>query len=285
MRRRIPVLAVLALPWLAACAAGSGSETSGLLRLGYGEGGPDQRSYRLADTISLDLDMGGQVMDVGIRSNALLDMAFEPAPEGVEVTTSWRDLAVTISNPMGPPERVTEDDVEGPLVFTLDRRGSAEVLSKPTLTGSAAQMVVPEEVVEAFFPRLTGTPPTPGMSWTDTVAYASQASEARTVNETVVTYTVAGDTLVDGRSLLRIDMDGAGSMLQEGVTQGMDFVQDLTGGVEGFILWDLAEGEMVYKKTESSYSGSMTVTAAPYPLGVSLRGVSHVRLAEDGGEG
>lgn len=285
MRPSLRVLSVLSLPLIAACAGGSGPSSSAPPVLGYSADGPGEQVYSQADTTSLDLDMGGQVMDVGIRSRAVLDMVLEPLTDGVRVSASWRDLAITMTNPMGPPERTTEEDIEGALVFTLDRRGDAEVLSTPTLKGSASQMVVPQSVAEGFFPRLPGTPPTTGMTWTDTIAYEADLPDALTVSETVMTYVVAGDTLVEGRSLLRIDMEGNGTMLQEGVTQGMDFTQDLEGRVEGFILWDLARGAMIYQKNESSYSGSMSVTAAPYPLGVILRGVSHVRLLEDDGEG
>ena len=281
MRLSPTALFIGTLTTISACAGGGGPSSSSPPILGYSVDGDVNQSYAQADTTSLNLDMGGQMIDVNIRLGALLDMALAPVPEGVQVTASWRDLDVIMTNPMGPAERTSEDDVEGPLVFTLDRRGAAEVISVPALKGTAPQMVVPHGVAEGFFPRLPGTPPSAGMSWTDTVAYEADIEGAKTANETVFTYTVVGDTLVDGRSLLKVATEGEGTSSQEGVTQGMDFQQALTGTVNGFFLWDLAAGVLRYQWTETDYSGTMNVTAAPFPLGVSMRGVSHVRLVED----
>ncbi len=284
MRFGVAALSLVAVSAASACAGGGGPSSSSPPVLGYSVDEAVNHSYSQADTTSLDLDMGGQMIDVNIRRQALLDMALAPTPEGVQVTTSWRDLNVTMTNPMGPAESTTEEDVEGPLIFTLDRRGAAEVVSVPTLKGSAPQMVVPQEVAQGFFPRLPGTPPTPGMSWTDTVAYEADIRGARTSNETVFTYTVVGDTLVDGRSLMKVRTEGEGTTSQGGVTQGMDFTQELAGTVDGFFLWDLEAGVARYQWTEMDYSGTMSVTAAPFPLGVVMTGVSHVRFVEGDGE-
>lgn len=283
MRLASTALSFLGLAAVSACAGGAGPSSSSPPVLGYSVDGAVNHSYSQADTTSLDLDMQGQVIDVRIRQTALLDMALAPTPEGVQVTATWPDLTVVMTNPMGPAERTTEDDVDGALVFTLDPRGAAEVVSVPTLKGSAPQMVVPQGIAQGFFPRLPGTPPTPGMSWTDTVAYEADIQGAQTSSETVFTYTVAGDTLVEGRSLLKVAMDGEGTTSQGGVTQGMNFTQELTGSEDGFFLWDLEAGVMRYRWTETAYSGTMSVAAAPFPLGVSLRGVSHVRFVEDDG--
>jgi hypothetical protein len=226
----------------------------------------------------MSIDAGGQLIDVVILGNGVLDMDFSPTDEGARVSATWVDLDVEMTNPMGAPERASEADIDGPVVFDMDRLGRTELVSEPALQGRAQQMVVPKALVESFFPRLPGTPPTPGMAWTDTVSFEAEVPEAATTSRMILEYIVVGDTLVEGRSLLRIDLQGQGSTLQEGSTQGMDFVQDLSGDVGGFLLWDLAEGMMRYQEMETEYGGSMEVSAAPMPLEVSMRSTTRVRL-------
>jgi hypothetical protein len=226
----------------------------------------------------MSIDAGGQLIDVVILGDGVLDMDFAPAEDGARVSVTWADLDIEMTNPMGAPERASEADIDGPVVFDMDRLGRTELVSEPALEGRAQQMVVPRALVESFFPRLPGTPPTPGMTWTDTVSFEAEVPEAATTTRMILDYTVVGDTLVDGRTLLRIDMRGQGSTLQEGNTQGMDFIQDLSGDVSGFILWDLAAGVMRYQQMETEYGGSMEVSAAPMPLEVSMRSTTRVRL-------
>lgn len=276
MRTTVIQATLAALPLLAGCAAGSGSGSSGAAALAYQAPDATSLSYTQADSAVLTIDAGGQMLDVLILSNAVMDMAFSPADRGLEVTATWRTLDAQVTNPMGAPESTDQDDVDGPVVFTLDRQGNAEVVSVPALRGTARQMVTPEAVAHSFFPGLPGTAPTPGMTWTDTVSFETDSGEASTVNRTVMTYTVAGDSLVDGRSFLKVAMEGQGSTLQEGATQGMSFLQELSGDVTGWFLWDLADGTMYAQYSESIYRGTMEMAAAPFPLGVAMRATSRV---------
>lgn len=281
MRPSHAVLSLVVLTTVPACAGRGGTPSSSPPVLGYSVEEVTRRGFTQADTTDLALDMGGQRLDVDLRTDALLDVEFEPSAAGVRVTASWRELDAVMTNPLGAPERASEEDVQGPLVFTLDRKGAAQVVSLPQLGGSARQLVVPQGTAQEFFPRLPGTPPSIGMSWTDTVAYEADQQEARSASEIVLSYTVVGDTLVGGEPLLKVRMEGSGSSFQEGVTQGMDFSQELSGTVDGYFLWDLDAGVLRYQWSRLSYSGTMTVPAAPFPMGVTMRSVSHVRLVED----
>lgn len=269
-----PVLAVL--PFLAACAGGPGAGGTAPAALAFDV--PAQRtvSYAQADTAVISVDAGGQMIDIQALSSAVVDMSFAQADRGVQVTTTWRELEGTVTNPMGPAERVSIEDVEGSLVFTLDRRGAAEMVSAPTLKGNAANMVAMSDVVHGFFPRLPGTAPTAGMTWTDTIAYEADEPAGLVVARSIVTYTVAGDTVVDGRTLLKVDLAGDDTRTQEGVTGGMAFVQDMAGSVRGHFLWDAVAGILHSQVTWSDFTGTMEVDAVPFPLDVNMRGVSWV---------
>ncbi|UCC26681.1 MAG: hypothetical protein JSU98_06140 [Gemmatimonadales bacterium] len=275
--RRAAVPSFLALtPFVVACAGGPGGGGMSPPSLAFQVPDDPQVTYSQADTAVMSIDAGGQMFDVSVVTTATMALTFTSAENGVRVTTSWTALDASVSNPMGAPERVSVEDVEGPLVFDLDSRGVAQVVSPPTLKGNASRMVSPAAVANSFFPRLPGSAPTPGMTWTDTISYEADEDAGTTISRTIVTYTVAGDTTVAGQGLLKVDMTGQVSQTAEGVTSGMGFVQDVAGGFEGYFLWDLREGVMHSQVSESEMVGTMDVDAAPFPLDIAVRGVSRV---------
>lgn len=73
----------------------------------------------------------------------------------------------------------------------------------------------------------------------------------------VMTYTVAGDTVVEGRSLVNLTREGTSRSQSSGVTTGMDFEQNATG---------------------SDGTGAMSVAAAPFPMGLRMKARGWVRL-------
>ena len=114
------------------------------------------------------------------------------------------------------------------------------------------------------------------MTWTDTISYSADEGDASTVAETVYTYTVVGDTVVNGMNLLKVDMRGVDDRTIEGATAGMGFVQTVSGDITGFFLWDLAAGMMHSTFVETEMFGTMDVDMAPFPLDVSMRGKTRV---------
>lgn len=269
-----PSLALL--PLLAACAGGPGGGGAGPASLAFTMPEDPVVTYTQADTGEVVLDMGGQVINMDMRTDAVMDLEFAPADDGLQVTATWRELDASMSSPMTPPQRVAAEDIDGPLVFTLGRRGEAAMVSAPEIPMQAGQLVSPTQTAMAFFPRLPGTPPTAGMTWTDTIRYETDEGGVKQKIRTLVNYTVAGDTTVAGRTLLKVDMDGTQSVQAEGRQQGMRIYQDMNGSVGGFFLWDLATGIMEYQFGEVDMSGTMDLDAAPYPLDMRVSAVSHV---------
>lgn len=94
-----------------------------------------------------------------------------------------------------------------------------------------------------------------------------------------MTYTVAGDTVVDGTTLLKVELYGSDTRTQEGVTSGMAFVQTTDGTVSGHFLWDLQASMLHSQLIYADFTGTMDVDAVPFPLDVAMRGVSHVTPA------
>jgi hypothetical protein len=272
-----PTLAT-ALPLvLGACGGGPPSPPA----LAYGLPATTTVSYVSGDTARMDIDANGQSMQARVSSATTLATTFSRAADGgVQVSMTVADMDARMSNPAGPPASASAKDIDGPLVFTLDRRGAATIVSEPKLNVNAQQFFQPLLVAHTFFPRLPGRGVDAGASWTDTTHVEGPQGEGQVSVTSITTYTVAGDTVVDGHSLVRIDLQGTTEQTASGVIAGMDFSQSGTGSATGWVLWDMARGLMTESYTETDATGTMDVSAAPFPLGIRLRQQSRVKLAE-----
>lgn len=272
MRSRAAVAAAVSLS-LVACGGGPSAPPG----LAFGLPSPATATYVMGDTSLMDIDAGGQAMQASVSSAMTLATTFGRAAEGVQATFELKDLAATVGNPMGS-QSADESGISGTLVVNYDRRGAATVVSQPQLTETASQFFQPLGVAHGIFPRLPGRAAAVGESWTDTIRYEGVQGPGTVKATTVVTYTVAGDTVVDGLSLVKLDTKGTSESSAGGVITGMDFTQTLTGSFDGWVLWSLQRGLMVESYTASDGRGSMEVSAAPFPLGVRVKAQSRVKL-------
>jgi hypothetical protein len=123
--------------------------------------------------------------------------------------------------------------------------------------------------------------PTPGMTWTDTIQFEADEGEGTITSRTVATYTVVGEEVVDGVSLIRVDIETEENQTVEGAMQGMSVVQDIFGSQRGFFLWDLAAGVMHSRTLSGEFEGTMDVDAAPFPMGLAVRTSSNTSLVRN----
>lgn len=275
MRSRI-TLAIAVSLGLGACGGGPASPPG----LAYGLPNPPTATYVSGDTVHMDFDVQGQSMQARVMSMSTFGATFARAADGIEVTMTVEDLNARMSNPAGPPASADEEDIEGPLVFTLDRKGEATVVSEPKVNQAGQQFFQPLLLAKTFFPRLPGRGMEPGASWTDTIRAEGPQGEGQVSLTSVITYTIVGDTTVEGSSMVRIDMEGTNESSASGVIAGMDFSQSASGTMSGWVLWDMSRGLMAESYSESDGRGTMDVSAAPYPLGMRIRQQSRVKLVE-----
>ena len=137
---------------LSACAAGAPA-------LEYAVPEPGDVRYIWSDTSTVGVSLMGQSVEMAQRATAEYAISFTPAPAGVNVTMSLSHLEGVLTQPMGAPVRVDEDDVEGVLVFALDREGNPVIAERPTVAVNASQMVSGLVLAHHFFPA--SMPPTP----------------------------------------------------------------------------------------------------------------------------
>lgn len=235
--------------------------------------------YLLGDTSRIQVDAGGQTMEASVSTGATLDVEFSAPDGGLRVSSSFRDFSARATAPMAPTQTATTDAIDGPLVFSLDRRGEVTVVSSPEVDPEAARFLSPETTAATLFPRLPGRAVELGDTWTDTVAVDATQPGTSVTGASIVTYTVAGDTLVAGHRLLKVTLVAADHRVVTGTQQGMEINQSLDGSSEGWFLWDTARGLLQESIYDSDLTGTMEVDVAPFPMSIRVRSRRDVRLA------
>lgn len=239
-------------------------------------------TYLRGDTVRMDLELGGQRFDARVRSAATLGAEFSREGDGVRVSLAVEELQGRLSQPMGAPVTADATEVEGPLGFTVDRRGRVSSVSVPRLSGGAEQILEPFTTAHSFFPRLPGRAARPGDTWTDTLQFEGETGLGTLRTRAVLTYTLEGDTTIAGRTLARISSRGTMETASDGTVAGMRVRQSARGTLEGGYLVDAARSVLVRSHESADLRGRMEVPAAPAPLSLRLRRETTVSLAEGG---
>lgn len=237
--------------------------------------GNPSATYHIADTLVTAMNIPTGAMEVTITTSATLATTFAADPGGVRITATPQSLSMTMANPMMGSQTL-EPEATGDLVFVLDPRGAVTVVSTPEIEGPAGSTAAVAGMPYEMFPRLPGAAVGAGDTWVDTISWSQEVPEATTTTTSVYTYTVAGDTVVDGSSLLKIEM--AGEVDTKGTVDmgGMSADQTITGTDTGYALWDIAAGQLHSMKLERDYTGNMNTPMGAMPMQIS--GTSHRRL-------
>lgn len=275
MRARLSDLA-LACMALTACGPGGPPSPPGLA---YGLPTELSVTYTAEDRANIDIDAEGQSMQAQGSSSMTLDVAFAQSSDGLDVTIEVREFQASQSNPMGS-QSVDGEGIEGPVVVTLDRTGEATLVQEPVVTGPAEQFFQPLDLAYGFFPRLPGRAADPDESWMDTLSYEGTPAGGEIKVTSVLQYVMAGDTVIDGRSLFKIAFEGTIEQVASGQITGMDFSQSLSGTTSGWHLWDPGRRLLVESHSDGDLRGTMEVAAAPFPLAVRVRQQGSVRLQD-----
>jgi hypothetical protein len=256
-----------------ACAGGGPSP------LAYGVPARTEATYVHADTTAIQVVYGGERMSLTQEGVADYAVTFGAAADGgVSVRMTVLGLSATINQPMGPPIRLDEGHVEGALVFSLDRTGDVTISSLPRVADEASQMVSGLTLAHTFFPRLPGTAPEMGESWVDTVSYEGENGPGMSSELSVLEYTVVGDTVLDGRTLVNISVRGTTEVTTDLDVAGMTVHQASRLDVRGHVLWD-RQSRLLHESFRSAEgSGTVNVPIAPVPLPIELSVRQHTRL-------
>jgi hypothetical protein len=140
-------------------------------------------------------------------------------------------------------------------------------------------MVLAESIAAETFPRLPNRPVGAGDTWTDTVRVEGEAPGGVFRTTSAVEYTVRGDTVLAGQALLRVDFVSDVTRRAELSEAGMDIIQDVAGTMRGTFYWDRARNRLHSQTQAGTFTGTMEVPGAPFPLGLTVDVVSRIGLA------
>jgi hypothetical protein len=261
---------------LIAAACGGGPPSPPVLS--YSATSVEDAAYEYVDRTVVGIAVMGQRMELSQEGLASFGIRFEPTSEGVGVTLSVQELSAVINQPMGAPVTLDGSAVRGDLRFELDRTGNSTVLERPEVSDIATQMISALELAHTFFPRLPGRAVTVGDSWVDTVSYEGPEGPGVTSERAVLRYTATGDTVVLGRPLLVLSVEGSAESSTDMEVGGMAISQSSTQEITGSILWDLQNGLMFESSRTETGSGTVRVPIAPGPLPIQIEATRWARL-------
>jgi len=159
----------------------------------------------------------------------------------------------------------------------IDRRGVVVVRSFPTLSGDAALLFSFAGHAHDLFPRLPDSVVDPGATWPDTVRWHVDLPETEVTYRAILTHTLVGDTILDGRPLLRIAVDGTLDNVTVTGVAGAATYRVLKGPVTGFVLWDPERRLVAWADYERNLAG-MLQRPDRQVLEMSLEGRVSLRL-------
>lgn len=245
--------------------------------LAYDVPAPPMATFHMTDTtvVTISTPMGDMAVNTG--TDLTLAMTFERAAEGVRVMGSVEQFEASAQNPMMGTQSVDADDVSGTLEYMIGRRGDVEIISLPELPAASAQMSPFVSLAYELLPPLPDAVVEPGGMWVDTVTWTTDIESMETTSTGILTYTLVGDTLVDGRTLLNFTVSGEVSADAEGNVGGMTMTQSMAGSTAGFILWDAEHGLPAYQESERDMEGSMSAAGMP-PFSMLVNGTTRVTL-------
>ena len=144
----------------------------------------------------------------------------------------------------------------GALEFVLNPLGEVDVVSLPELSGTASGLGRLASIAHELFPRLPDRVVEPGATWVDTVTWSTVGESSEATFTNVHTYTLVGDTLVDGRPLLNIALAGEVAFESSGQVGPSALTSSSWGSVTGMILWDVDRGLPVVAQYRQELEGT-----------------------------
>ena len=136
-------------------------------------------------------------------------------------------------------------------------------------------------LAHGFFPGLPGRAVSTGDQWVDTVSYEGETDMGIRSETSVLTYTVRGDSVIAGRSLLVFEVAGTVASEFDMNVQGMTVTQMSDLEVEGHVLWDYQAAVMFESHRMATGEGSVRIPLAPAPLPIRIESSERARLQEE----
>jgi len=269
------LLPTVATAVAAGCAGPGGPSPADPLT--YGIPSPPNAVYQVDDTMAIDMASPLGDMEVTGEGSTTISLAFRTDPGGVRAVGTVEAFEGSMTHPMMGTQTVGPDGLSGNLEVVIGRDGVEELASFPEVAGPLAMMSPFPALGYLIFPRMPGGDVEPGATWVDTVTASTEKEGVSVATTMVSTYTLVGDTVAGGRSLVHIAVANqlrVETSFEEG---GMSITQDVAGSTDGFVLWDPGRWLVAYAEYERDMKGTMSMG----PMGsmdMTITGPTRIRL-------
>lgn len=241
-------------------------------QLAYRVPSPPTATYHVVDTTTVTMTTPMGPMEGSGNSSFTFAVTFAAEGDGVRAAGELTEFAAQGNEPMAGPASISRSEARaGDFDLLLGPQGVGELVAG-AIRGADGDLPMWGDPTEGMFPRLPAGEVQPGDTWVDTVTHG--VAEGRRV--AVYTYTLAGETVVDGGPHLRVTFSADVRLLIEMGGGAGD--EALTGTETGFFLWDLGRGLVTRAEVSRSYEGSIDVGGAG-PMSMKTTAVTRVRLA------
>ena len=239
-------------------------------QLAYRLPSPPTATYHVSDSTRLSMATPMGPVDASGNSSFTFAATFAAEGDGIRVSGELTEFTAQGNEPMRGTTSISRTQAGvGNFDLLLGPQGVTEVVSR--VIGAGGELLMWGDPTEAMFPRLPAGEVQPGDTWMDAVTSEIAGSDGeRTAS---YTYTLTGDTIVDGRPQLRVEFSADVQLPLSAI--GIPTDEELTGTDTGFFLWDADRGLVVRAEVSRSYEGSIEVPGAP-PITMNTTAVTRV---------
>lgn len=267
---RLPVLALAAL-LIAAFARPTPIPPP--QQLSYRLPSPPTATYQVVDTTRVTVDTPMGSMEASGASFFTFTATFSAEGDAVRVSGELTAFEARGSDQLRGPSSIGRSQAGvGDFEVVLGLWGVREKVTG-VLQGGDSDLPIWADPMEGLFPRLPAGEVQPGDTWVDTLSGPVATAESERVAG--FTYTLAGDTIVDGRPHLKVTFSGDVRLLLDAGGGGTE--EQLTGTETGFFLWDVGRGLVTRAEVSRGYEGSVDM-GDPSPVSMKTTAVTRVML-------
>lgn len=231
--------------------------------LSYDRPDPDPATYTFSDTAVFTIESGLGPMEVTTARAGTAELDFRRWPDDAQVVVRFPELRGRFENATQGASTVDESDIGGTFTVQLGQDGRVAVTDTASMSATLLDITGPEGLLRPFFVHLPGRSVEAGDQWVDTVTIVEESGGTRSEVRSVVTSTLAGDTMVAGRRLLRIRTESHGRIVATGVSGGVEIEQRLEGTTAGTVLWDDGTHVLVERVETGELSGTLVLPGVP----------------------
>lgn len=275
MRSTTPTFARLSLATLLAGGCAGGPSGPAPDALAYGEPDPNPATFTFTDSTFVAVEAPGYgVMELTSGRTGTAELRFHDAPDGFAVQVRFVELEGGVGSAVQGESRVDEDDVGGVVGVELSFTGDIAVVDTPAATAALADLSGLDGLLRPLFVSLPGRQVGVGATWVDTVRTREEVAGTVWRGRRVVTSTLVGDTLVEGRRLLRVRVAADTEVDVDGVSGGVEIEQRLAGTLYGWFLWDDRAHLLVERTEAGELTGTLEMPGTgvgPLPMTATVR--------------